>query len=809
MKQPSCYQNTIIKRHNTISRPQKPLFWPDSGVICSFKMDLGILRVLLVRHGMSEDNQNAIWAGHRDSPLSTIGVNQAKALGASLADYSFQGIYSSDLKRASSTAEAILSVNRSKPPPPLVQTQSLREQNFGQAEGRNWNDAELISLTSNMMGEDARIFKFPEGESLEDVNARMAASLRRYVFPRLEALRSGTERGEPQIVIVAHGIAIAEMLRVLIGLHDASDNGPWPDPHESYKRVRLENTGWTLVELAVPHQDLESTTNNSLSESVQRRVYYVRIVQQNVTDHLRGSLLPPQSQHTTPLTGGASTPITAGSLLGGGSGGNAIANSDSSHTLASTNDGHTSPSVAFLTLRPIIPSKARDEIDRSTGLLGSSVNSTSNQATSPGATLANILIPSSVMISGPGAWNELWQTLCFQVVTLFNSEDPRTMIEEVNENVSDHVRRCLERSPARASDALSKDLYALCTTGISVLNTKLEQITESDDVRLLESLVDLWKRFHWRILPYLEAFFIPLQTDATLISLTRGGDNPNSSLRTEPINVSRIILMAFRDQLLLTRSERLFMAFVQMDEMEKKHKVLLANGTSKVRSSDNLDDILGNEGEGYDGESQQIYPRLAQMTHLLAGVQSQDEKQQEMEGLVRALRAGHENKFEDKITVKAAGVTGLGLGNSSLTADLSNGSGLMSRNAKRAQARQGWLPKSASKKGNLSNTNNTESIGEANANEEFGKSSNAVAGKEESIFLSSLRSPTIAEDEAAQDSNLAEVKKIPNFIDDEIDDSIHDHSQSGSLADSSFRTQESANIGLGLPMDQMNDTTFG
>lgn len=781
-------------------------------------MELGILRVLLVRHGMSEDNQNGIWAGHRDSPLSTTGVNQAKALGLSLADYSFQGIYSSDLKRASSTAEAILSANRTTPPPPLVQTQSLREQNFGQAEGRNWNDAELVNLTSNMLGEDARVFKFPEGESLEDVNARMGASLRRYVLPRLEALRSGNERVEPQVVIVAHGIAIAEMLRVLINLHESSDNGPWPDPHESYKRVRLENTGWTLVELAVPHLDPENTSNNTLSESVQRRKYYVRIVQQNVTDHLRGSLLPAPVQHTIPLAGGANASNTAGSLLGGGSGGSTVATSDSNHALAATNEGgQTSPSVAFLSLRPVIPSKTRDDIERSASLLGSSLNSTANQATSPTASLANIVIPPAVMISGPGAWNELWQTLCFQVVTLFNSEDPRIIIEEVNENVSEHVRRCLERSPARASDALIKDLYALCTTGISVLNAKLDQIPGSEDVRLLEALVDIWKRFHWRILPYLEAFFIPLQTDATLVSLTRGGDNPNSSLRTEPINVSRIILTVFRDQLLLTRSERLFMAFVQMEELEKKHTTMLANGTSKVRSSDDLDNTLGSEGEGYDDESQQIYPRLAQMTHILVGVQSQDEKQQEMDNLVRALRAGHENKFEDKITVKAAGVSGLGIGNSSLTADLSNGSGLYSRNAKRAQARQGWLPKSASKKGNLTTSNVVDSAEDVNVTEDSSHPTSAVAGKEESVFLSSLRSPTIDEDEIGQTGGVSDphevqsgdVHKVSPFIDDELDDIQTDQSRSGSFADTSFRTQGSTNVGLGLPMDQMGDTTFG
>jgi len=72
---------------------------------------LAILRILLVRHGLSEDNLNSIWAGHKDSPLSNTGILQAKALGASLANSSLSAIYSSDLKRASRTAEEILQVS--------------------------------------------------------------------------------------------------------------------------------------------------------------------------------------------------------------------------------------------------------------------------------------------------------------------------------------------------------------------------------------------------------------------------------------------------------------------------------------------------------------------------------------------------------------------------------------------------------------------------------------------------------------------------------------------------------------------------
>lgn len=96
--------------------------------------------VTLIRHGRTADNEAHVWAGHKDSPLTAPGLTQAEALGRSFARIPIDAIYSSDLKRASTTAHVLLEANTTIPPPPLVQTQSLREQYFGQAEGKNWDE---------------------------------------------------------------------------------------------------------------------------------------------------------------------------------------------------------------------------------------------------------------------------------------------------------------------------------------------------------------------------------------------------------------------------------------------------------------------------------------------------------------------------------------------------------------------------------------------------------------------------------------------------------------------------------------------
>ena len=170
-------------------------------------MSLNRLLVTLVRHGESQDNQQGIWAGFRDTPLTNNGINQARALGQSFANVPLTAIYCSDLKRAAMTADEILKANRSIPPPTLVQSKSLREISFGQAEGQSYASAEWMQGST---GEDARKFRFPEGESLEEVNARIAKAVRQFILPRVEALR---KKPPPQTPAAGQATATGEGTR--------------------------------------------------------------------------------------------------------------------------------------------------------------------------------------------------------------------------------------------------------------------------------------------------------------------------------------------------------------------------------------------------------------------------------------------------------------------------------------------------------------------------------------------------------------------------------------------------------------------
>lgn len=65
-------------------------------------------RVLLIRHGQSEANLRAVFAGHTDAPLSELGFLQAEKTAEYITGkYYPDKVYASDLKRAFETGKAV------------------------------------------------------------------------------------------------------------------------------------------------------------------------------------------------------------------------------------------------------------------------------------------------------------------------------------------------------------------------------------------------------------------------------------------------------------------------------------------------------------------------------------------------------------------------------------------------------------------------------------------------------------------------------------------------------------------------------
>ncbi|KAF7365178.1 hypothetical protein MVEN_00389400 [Mycena venus] len=239
-----------------------------------------------IRHGESTDNLRAVWAGWADATLTNHGMNQAQAVGASLAATQFSAIYSSPLKRAHMTAQAIQSQQQqggSGPPLTLVTSPLLREQHFGVAEGKpstrkRDTDVPLAEQFNRGIypGSLNRSEKFPQGESLDDVQERAAKGWAEVLLPHVqEKAREG--HSTVHVAVVSHGVFIKEALRALAKYDRTADVSA-----TDYQWLR--NTAWArvVVEMKAFQEDKEPSIFSPSNLPLER----VQLTHFNQCEHL-------------------------------------------------------------------------------------------------------------------------------------------------------------------------------------------------------------------------------------------------------------------------------------------------------------------------------------------------------------------------------------------------------------------------------------------------------------------------------------------------------------------------------------------
>jgi probable phosphoglycerate mutase len=146
-------------------------------------------QLLLVRHGQSTWNAAGRVQGQASSPeLTDRGRDQAGRVAARLAGYAPRRLLTSDLVRATQSAEIIGAALGLEP-----QADSrLRERHYGTWQGANADEAERAARS---LAEHQRL---PGGESLTDVRRRW------------KALLTELRDAPGPIVLVTHGNLIAE-----------------------------------------------------------------------------------------------------------------------------------------------------------------------------------------------------------------------------------------------------------------------------------------------------------------------------------------------------------------------------------------------------------------------------------------------------------------------------------------------------------------------------------------------------------------------------------------------------------------------
>lgn len=113
-------------------------------------------------HGTTIDNEKEVSSGWNDVELSELGRKQALELKDKIKYKKFDVVFCSDLKRAVETAQLAFAEMC-----PVITDRRLRECNYGDYNGKPSAEVEP-------MQEDRITRKFTNGESYEDVKARIA-----------------------------------------------------------------------------------------------------------------------------------------------------------------------------------------------------------------------------------------------------------------------------------------------------------------------------------------------------------------------------------------------------------------------------------------------------------------------------------------------------------------------------------------------------------------------------------------------------------------------------------------------------------
>ena len=118
-----------------------------------------MMRIIVCRHGETEENVKRIAQGHMPGNLTKKGIEQARELGEKLKNMKIDIIFSSDLKRAADTTKEIIKFLKDVP---VFYTEKLRERDLGAFTGRSGKELQKIREDSGWPAAD---FDYNGGES--------------------------------------------------------------------------------------------------------------------------------------------------------------------------------------------------------------------------------------------------------------------------------------------------------------------------------------------------------------------------------------------------------------------------------------------------------------------------------------------------------------------------------------------------------------------------------------------------------------------------------------------------------------------
>ncbi len=194
------------------------------------------MRLILIRHGETDWNSTLRYQGHVAVPLNERGRMQARKASERLKRYDATALYTSDILRASETADIIGEAVKLKPQP----MPDLREIDVGQWEGLT--PEELYRRFPEHMQEYER-----DPARTVRIGGESYAQLQQRALQALNDIHAAHHADET-VLAVSHGGTIRALLCHVIDLDLRNFGRMWLD-NGSFTELRYGSNGWRLTRL--------------------------------------------------------------------------------------------------------------------------------------------------------------------------------------------------------------------------------------------------------------------------------------------------------------------------------------------------------------------------------------------------------------------------------------------------------------------------------------------------------------------------------------------------------------------------------
>ena len=184
-----------------------------------------MVKLILVRHALTVDNQKSRLSGHIDSSISEEGKEQIDKITNYLKDFDIDKIYTTTSSRTKDTVKK-LSVLKSIE---IIEKESLKEISFGDFEGLTFDEIkDKYPKEFQDMIEKGYEYKYPNGESLIDSYNRVCIELDNII----------SNNDDRTILICSHGGTIRNIITYLIS-----------NSYKYHWNFKIDNGSVTILEV--------------------------------------------------------------------------------------------------------------------------------------------------------------------------------------------------------------------------------------------------------------------------------------------------------------------------------------------------------------------------------------------------------------------------------------------------------------------------------------------------------------------------------------------------------------------------------